>query len=293
MLNVTDFLSLWQCSLDSDQFISEAQTQNCSIDPSESRCQADTLRKKLHEALEDGQNVLYRPQHQASDNDFTLKTTKLLPKPLKPLVWAFSLVQTNTAMFSDEVVKPCLQRIAVQNHKLDSLLQIIKDKDHVISRLLDKIEGSAIDLSLIFPGITGLKSRKSHIGVPEAKKHVPGMSTFDQTAWDVQVFEPLAEKRNLTPGIGFSRESMPLGELEFSTTADWVYNLRTESHVGRDMPSLESFTEKLSQVPVKRLAQKAPSAPGSRADSEVCTQDPCLLPLSLIEISSKSRLPTI
>lgn len=184
-LILTDLISIWECSLDKYDILAEAARQQASIDPSESTHQFGLLLSKLRESLQDhnGQNALVRDSNHISRN-LLLRTKIDLPRPLKPLDWTFRLGQKNASELAEQLLRPSLHEVSVSQDKIGSLLRIIKDKDHVISRLLDRIGTSAIDLGLIFPGIAGTSARKgSQLSVADAKKHVAGMATFEEMSW--------------------------------------------------------------------------------------------------------------
>lgn len=182
-LLLTDLISIWDCSLDKYDVLAEAARQQASIDPSESTHQFGLLLSKLRESLQDGRNTLVCDNSPASQN-LLLYTNISLPRPLKPLDWTFRLGQKNASELAEQLLRPSLHEVSVSQDKINSLLRIIKNKDHVISRLLDRIGTSAIDLGLIFPGIAGTSSRKGgQLSVADAKKHVAGMASFDEKTW--------------------------------------------------------------------------------------------------------------
>ncbi|EHY56879.1 hypothetical protein ABEF92_000251 [Exophiala dermatitidis] len=188
-LLLTDLIGIWECILDRYDILAEASRQHTSIDPSASSDQFEVLLSKITKSLKDGNNVLLRADGRDGNNQvLRLRTSIQLPKPLRPLEWTFKLTPQPASELAERILRPSLHEVAVSQEKIASLLHIIKEKDHVISRLLDRIGSSAIDLSLIFPGITGVASRRAggHISVAEAKKHVPGMAAFDEKSWTKQ-----------------------------------------------------------------------------------------------------------
>ncbi|KAL2426712.1 hypothetical protein ABEF95_012003 [Exophiala dermatitidis] len=188
-LLLTDLIGIWECILDRYDILAEASRQHTSIDPSASSDQFEVLLSKITKSLKDGNNVLLRADGRDGNNQvLRLRTSIQLPKPLRPLEWTFKLTPQPASELAERILRPNLHEVAVSQEKIASLLHIIKEKDHVISRLLDRIGSSAIDLSLIFPGITGVASRRAggHISVAEAKKHVPGMAAFDEKSWTKQ-----------------------------------------------------------------------------------------------------------
>ena len=226
-IDVTDLVSLWQCHLDRDALISQARTQRSSIDPSESHSQAEALCSRLAQSLKNGRNVISRPRRLSTGEVIGLETAIKLPTPLKPLSWSFILRQAQANKFANRITRPALNEVARAEHKLDSLLQVVKDKDHVITRLLDKIEASNIDLSLIFPGITGLTARKSHVSVAEAKKHVPGLSTFDRAAWFSQLDQASTGRVPSVASLSACNQKYGNRGDRLGLTSDWVKEMRS------------------------------------------------------------------
>ncbi|RVX69649.1 hypothetical protein B0A52_06713 [Exophiala mesophila] len=186
LLLLTDLISIWQCSLDKFGIIAEANRQNASIDPSDSDTQFKVLLSKLSQGLQGGQNALARDDKRTS-NDLHLITKCNLPRPLKPLNWTFRVSQQDTSELAERLLRPSLHEVSVLEAKITTLLEIIREKDHIISRLLDRIGTSGVDLGLIFPSISGLASRKGgQLSASDAQKHVPGMATFDEKSWIMQ-----------------------------------------------------------------------------------------------------------
>ncbi|KIW19059.1 hypothetical protein PV08_03349 [Exophiala spinifera] len=184
-LLMTDLISVWESSLDKYDIIGEAARQHTSIDPSVSSDQFDVLLTKIAKSLKDGENVLSKQV--IRNSQVLILSTKLdLPKPLKRLEWTFKLTPQDASEMAERILRPSLHEVAVSQDKIKSLIRAIKDKDHIISRLLERIGSSSIDLSLVFPGITGMARRGAQVTVTDAKKHVPGMAPFDEKLWTKQ-----------------------------------------------------------------------------------------------------------
>jgi hypothetical protein len=181
-LLLTDLISIWESTLDRYDILSDAARQHASIDPSVSADQFEVLLSKIGKSLKDGENVLSKQELRTSQ--LLLLTTKVdLPKPLRPLEWTFKLAPQDSSELAERILRPSLHEVAVSQEKVKSLLRAIKDKDHIISRLLERIGSSSIDLGLVFPGITGMARRGGQVSVADAKKHVPGMAAFDEKSW--------------------------------------------------------------------------------------------------------------
>ena len=202
-LQLTDLIGLWQCSLDKYDITAEAGRQHSSIDPSESTKQLDVLLSKLRQGLSEGKNKLVKDdgrRHPAQS--LALQTTLSLPKPLKPLQWTFHLQSTPASELSEAILRPALHELSASHERLDSLQGVIKDKDHVISKLMDRVSASGVDMSLIFPTLTGVSGRRGNVTVKDAMKHVPGMAAFDLGKWKESLDEeddnPSCMNRGLT-----------------------------------------------------------------------------------------------
>ena len=186
-LLVTDVVEVWETSRSSDEVISQAALEKANIDPSEDASQYEVLLQKLSDCL-NGRNGGICVLHGSDTRlkTFELRATISLPAPLGTLAWTFLLNRKNqrtTGAFSQELLFPALSETARGQQQVQSLKYVIQQKDHVIRRLLDKIEGSSIDLSTIFPGIGGGKHRQQRLNNAQIASTVPGLAAFDETAW--------------------------------------------------------------------------------------------------------------
>jgi len=80
-----------------------------------------------------------------------------------------------------ELILPALASELKHQTQIEDLRRQIEQKDHIITRLMDKIEQSSMDLSLVFPGYS---SGRKGLTAKQATKVVPGISKFDKTAWE-------------------------------------------------------------------------------------------------------------
>lgn len=180
-LQFTDLIGFWTAVSPVNDIVTYAQITKTSIDPSDSQPQLRVLLQKLSQSLEEGDNTLR--QENEERNAILLQTVLKLPRPLQPLKWEFYLEPRGTEELAENVLRPCLLEASESKKRLESLHEVIKAKDHVISRLMDKIEGTTIDLSMIFPGITGARSRRGQTTIKDAQKHVPGLKPFSKDEW--------------------------------------------------------------------------------------------------------------
>jgi hypothetical protein len=186
-LYVTDLVHCWIDSRDRASITKEAARYRTSIDPSEDAGQFGVLLSKLRDGLTGTQGgrckigSMYRDsQESMSSWGFTLLTRTPLPPPLQPLLWTFHLFQEGRTLLTRELLLPALASELKYRMQAEELRSKIEEKDHVITRLMDKIEQSSMDLSLVFPGYS--IGRKG-LNAQHAVKVVPGLSRFDAVGW--------------------------------------------------------------------------------------------------------------
>ena len=272
-LHVTDLISLWDYATDQDQLVEENLEQRPSINPCESNSQYDAFCAKLRESLETGLNSIQAARIRGGVNVLQLSTHLDLPKPLKPLAWTFELRQRDQTEFACQIPVSALEALLREDEQQRSLLKIIQEKDHVISKLLDKIDASGIDLGLIFPGISGSKSRRSQVSLNEASRQVPGIAAFDLQQWTKRNRKPPYNSLNITSlASTFANTFRDFDE----KNAKFGISKVLESEDNRR-------STKQAVVPRKRSRSRTPEAQiGSRstsADFEVCRDNSTLLNL--------------
>jgi len=180
-LQFTDLIGLWTAKASAGDIRGYAKLTKTSIDP-ESTSQLRVLLQKLGQALAEGTNIL-KKEESSDSKAVLLETTLSLPRPLEPLEWQFHLEPQGAAEMAEQILRPCLYEASESSRKIEILIGTIEAKDRVISRLLEKIEGSSMDLSLIFPGITGARARKGQTSLSDAQRHVPGLREFKKNEW--------------------------------------------------------------------------------------------------------------
>jgi hypothetical protein len=186
-LYITDLVHCWMDSRDRASITKEAARCPTSIDPSEDAGQFGVLLSKLRDGLTGTQGgrckigSMYRDsQESMSSWGFTLLTKTPLPPPLQPLLWTFNLFQEGRTLLTRELLLPALASELKYRMQVEELRSNIEEKDHVITRLMDKIEQSSMDLSLVFPGYS---SGRKGLNAQNAIKVVPGLSRFDAVGW--------------------------------------------------------------------------------------------------------------
>lgn len=187
-LYVTDIMHCWKSLGDRTSIAREAARTHSSIDPSEDATQFQVLLSKIRDGLmgrNGGRCKIGSVYPDAADTEplraFTLHSRTPLPLPLQPLHWRFDLLQEGQMLLTCELILPALASELKHQTQIEDLKRQIEQKDHVITRLMDKIEQSSMDLSLVFPGYS---SGRKGLTAKQATKVVPGISQFDETAWE-------------------------------------------------------------------------------------------------------------
>lgn len=177
---LTDLTNIWTESLDRRQIVRRALDDDTSIDPSEGPDQLALLLRNVQKALtgEHGTNVTIS---RAKGEGLVLKLVSTLPPPLNSFTWLIHLSPVSPDIVPAQLLLPCMSNLAQARSEVDSLLTCVKEKDHVISRLVDRLQVAGIDLTSIFPGAVPMKGSPSS---RESIQHsVKGLASFDAKQW--------------------------------------------------------------------------------------------------------------
>lgn len=185
-VHLTDLANLWGERLDRRQIVMRALQQDTSIDPSEGADQMAVFLRKLSSAFDASS-----PDHNeasvsltaAKENDIgaagedglVLEITCILPAPLKPLKWQMYLEKCVQSALAAELVLPLIQAHCRRAQEVGSLRDALKEKDAVINRLLDKLDGMGVGLEHIFHPLAG----KRKVTRATAEEKVKGLAPFD------------------------------------------------------------------------------------------------------------------
>ncbi|MCJ1395606.1 hypothetical protein MMC18_008492 [Xylographa bjoerkii] len=181
-IQVTDLTHIWTESLDRRQIIRRAFDENVSIDPSEGPGQLMKLLQEIEKALTGQPDTSLKIEYPTRPESITLKATVILPSPFPLLTWCFRFSSAPQELFTSEFLLPCLSELLRARSNVASLLTHIKDKDHVISRLTEKLEAAGIELTAVFP--SAAPSRRSKANAHElVLASVRGLDEFDVKNW--------------------------------------------------------------------------------------------------------------
>lgn len=179
---LTDLTRIWSETLDRRDVIRRAFQEDTSIDPSEDSHQFQILLDKVRGALSGHGGSIFELRH-LEDRKLVLRVSSPLPAPLRQLQWSLFLSPADPTLLTTELVVPLLEGYAQQARRVESLLAHLKDKDHVIIKLVDKLDSSGVDVSTVFLNAASLKTGKKALSWDLAGKAVKGLRPFNEQEW--------------------------------------------------------------------------------------------------------------
>ncbi|MCJ1337213.1 hypothetical protein MMC09_002495 [Bachmanniomyces sp. S44760] len=183
---LTDLVHIWAETLDRRNIITRAFQEDTSIDPSEGSDQLKLLLDHIEKALAGGPDTQLILSPGDGDRNLILHVTSSLPAPLLPLLWRLQLLFSQQSLLAEELLIPSLSQLSNVTCQIPSLVSLLKEKDRVISKLIDKLKAAGIDIPEIFPraGPSKSGSRSSDRGI--IVQSVKGLAEFDEALWQVE-----------------------------------------------------------------------------------------------------------
>ncbi|KAL2159376.1 hypothetical protein VTH06DRAFT_2380 [Thermothelomyces fergusii] len=180
-IHLSDLANVWSESLDRRPIIKRGMMEDTSIDPSDG---PDQIRKMLEllRAAFDSRD----PEHAntslalARDDDegsLIVHVTCVLPKPLKPFKWPMHLKKCPRSTLTSELVLPMIQAQEARMREIDQLVSLLREKDAVITRLVDKLEATGTGLECVFHSLSG----KRRVTRDVAEEKVKGLAAFSES----------------------------------------------------------------------------------------------------------------
>ncbi|KAL5314593.1 hypothetical protein ACEPPN_017234 [Leptodophora sp. 'Broadleaf-Isolate-01'] len=181
-VHLTDLTYIWSESLNRAAIVQRSREEATSIDPSEEGQLKIFLEKlKLGLARGKGTTLALTINGDSDRPSLVLSVSVDLPGRLAALQWPVRLAAAPQALLTSQLTVPMLQTLHAQVRERASLVDVLKDKDHVIQKLLDKLEEQGTDLGQIFPQAAGKVGRK--VDRKKAEDKVRGIVRFDMDAW--------------------------------------------------------------------------------------------------------------
>ena len=180
---LTDLTTIWKESLDRRRIIQRAFSIDTSIDPSEDSDQMRVFLESIAKALEHREGTSVHLLRSDSEAQFALRILTPLPGPLKPLEWTIDFFPASQSTMTTEFIIPLLNQRRTAKVEQASLLQQVKEKDHVIARLTEKILSDGMDLAKVFPGAASSRYGTRPNARQEIGKTVRGLGEFNEEQW--------------------------------------------------------------------------------------------------------------
>ena len=220
-------------SLDRRQIIQRALNVDTSIDPSEDASQLRLLLQSIQDALVQRSGTAVDFVRSNDPKQLVMQTSTSLPGPLKPLEWRMTLNSAPQATLTAEFTIPLLSQQSIAKAEKASLLQQLRYKDTVISKLIEKMQSDGVDLGRVFlasvPGRLGTNPRQI------LAKSVKGLAEFDVQEWQsrmIKDYKTLEELRDLVCNTFDADPIEAATESQISDSpsyGDWWTNLKRES----------------------------------------------------------------
>lgn len=186
---ISDLSNIWSETLDLGGVVQRASEVESPIEVTKrDTSQLDILFENVQKSLQNSDKTT-RAVTRTDSDDVVLHTTINLPEPLDQLFWKFKLCKRPASALKDELILPLLVSSHIQHERITGLLSVITDKDRALTRLIDQYESSNLDLSLAFPSIGNIKAGRRGLKRDQAARHIPGLQTFDRSAWKTETAE--------------------------------------------------------------------------------------------------------
>ena len=257
-VRLTDLGRIWGEDLTRDKLVLRAADLACSIDPSEDDDQYKILISKLRSTLsqESGTSLILNEQggsHLGASLDLSVSAP--LPGSLPPLKWSFSLQRLPETHVETDLVSPLLVQANYLEKHMQHLIEELRHKDHVISKITDRLETSGNDLTTCFPSTSNIKISRKRSQREQLARHVRGLGEFDEEAWKARLSEQADDDAVTSSVLDSIFSTLPLPSAKRAASAtggDWWLHLsghkasngqRTSGHGDRHPDSDEVVTD--------------------------------------------------
>lgn len=250
---ITDLANVWLERLDRRAILLRSLEEKTSIDPSDDPENFKELLHRIGSAF-DAEN----PHHADASlaltsgletstggvNDLILEVTCILPAGLQPLKWPIKLKHGGASAVATELVLPLVQAQMARQLELEALLAVIKEKDGVISKVLDKLDGMGARLDQIFPALAASGKRK--ITRAFAESRVKGLAPYEKDDFLQQIGQADGEGNSdlLLDGPGQPKDVQDLVKNVFGSSSGLKHHSSLDYS---DSPALNNWWKDLGE----------------------------------------------
>ena len=176
---VSDLYNSWSEVLDRPDINTRAFEETTSIDPSEDPSQYAVLLQKIRDAIS-GRNGPLLYLKKLEGKGLKLEIESPLPSPIPPLRWPIYLSPVPQAAMTKDFVLPLLARTMDQSQQMQALLAVIREKDHAIGKLVDKLDSSGVEVGNVFLNAQGYTTGRRPLSWDQAGRAIKGLAAFDE-----------------------------------------------------------------------------------------------------------------
>ncbi|KAK2046215.1 XLF-domain-containing protein [Colletotrichum somersetense] len=189
-IHLTDLANIWVESLDRKAIYKRSLNESTSIDPTDSDSNMRAFLSKIRSVFDPSHqdhaeaslSLSTLPSNEAGPGGLTLSIVCKLENT-KPLEWPMYLQKCPQSQLVSELVVPLAQAHMTGRRQVDSLKDIIRQKDAIITRLLDKLEATGTRLENVF----NVLSAKQKPTRKMAEDKVKGLAPFRSEDWMSQL----------------------------------------------------------------------------------------------------------
>lgn len=229
-IHLTDLTHLWTETLDRRAIIRRSRDESTSIDPS-SGDQLVILLDKIKSGLAGKKGTTSALTILDSDtgrSGFVLNIHVELPGGLAPLEWPIRLSAAPQTLMTSQLIIPLMRVQQMRLKELAGLREVLREKDHVIQKIADKLEASGTEFGEVFPQAAGKAGRK--VDRRKAEERVRGLAVFDYDHWKKGLDPSTAQDTGELIGEVFSRngedQHVEGANLESELEEDWWESIK-------------------------------------------------------------------
>ncbi|KAH8174585.1 hypothetical protein LIA77_06004 [Sarocladium implicatum] len=188
-VRITDMANVWLERLDRRRICMRAWDQNTSIDPSDTPENMLKFLTSLRSALDPD-----RPGHdltslallpgtgESATYGLILKINCEIPG-LPTLRWTMQLDKAPTSEIATSVVLPLIQAQLAMSKEMNALEDLVRRKDSVMAKLLDKLEATGTGLENIFNSLSTSITGRKKVSRAVAEEKIRGLAPHDPAKW--------------------------------------------------------------------------------------------------------------
>ncbi|TLS29087.1 hypothetical protein PpBr36_01387 [Pyricularia pennisetigena] len=254
---ITDLANVWLERLDRRSILLRSLEEKTSIDPSDDPENFKELLHRIGSAFDaenphhaDASLALASGPEQSTGgiNDLVLEVTCILPAGLQPLKWPIKLKHGGASAVATELVLPLVQAQMARHLEMETLLAVIKEKDGVITKVLDKLDSMGARLDQIFPALAASGKRKITRAFAEAR--VKGLAPYDKDKF-LQQIGKTGEEANSDPLLDGPEQPKNVQELVKNVFGGGSGLKHHSSLDYSDSPALNDWWKDLGEGPGK------------------------------------------